>query len=65
MSRSWKTTGAGIGAILTAVGAGLTAIANGTPVMQVLMTAGPAIMAGIGLLCARDNDKSSEDVGAK
>jgi len=76
---SWKTTGCGIGMILSGVGAMLVAL--GKPIVAYLdedpdtvadvkvvytaIMAGVAmIMGGIGLLKARDNDKTSEDVDA-
>ena len=63
---SWKTTLAGVGAIITALGAALNALTDGNPDTTVnLSTTLTAITAGIGLIMARDNDKSSEDVGAK
>ncbi len=64
--KSWKTTLAGVAAILTAVGSALTAIIDNDPttVMDVGATVA-AIMAGIGLILARDNSKTSEDVGAR
>lgn len=49
---NWKTTVAGIGAILTAVGTVAVALAHGTPVDW--STAIAAIMAGIGLIAAKD-----------
>ena len=63
---SWKTTVAGVAAILTAVGSALTAFLDNDPttVMDVGATVA-AIMAGVGLILARDNDKSSENVGAR
>lgn len=64
--KSWKTTLTGIAAILTAVGAALTAIFDNNPntTIDVAVTAS-AIMAGIGLIFARDNNVTSEDAGAK
>jgi len=64
--KSWKTTVAGVAAILTAVGAALTALFDNdpTPVFDVATTSA-AVMAGIGLIMARDNDVSSEEAGAK
>jgi hypothetical protein len=59
---SWKTNTAGIGAILGALGAICTGIAHDN--FGAVATALPALIAGIGLLCARDNDKTSEEVGA-
>lgn len=50
--KNWKTTGAGIGAILVAIGTVIAALAQGTPVDW--STAIAAVMAGIGLIAARD-----------
>lgn len=60
---SWMTTGAGIGAILTALGSLLSGIAHND--VGAIGNAITGIIAGIGLLLARDNNKSSEDVGIK
>lgn len=63
---SWKTTVCGIISILSAV-ATLIAIPllDADPLTVPNWTAaGAAIMAGVGLLLARDNDKTSLDVGA-
>lgn len=49
---NWKTTSAGIGAILIAVGTIFSAIAHGTPVDWSSSIA--AVMAGIGLIAAKD-----------
>lgn len=64
--KSWKTTVTGIAAVLTAVGSALTALFDNDPntTLDVTVTAS-AIMAGIGLIFARDNNVSSEDAGAK
>lgn len=64
--KSWKTTVAGVAAILTAVGAALTAIFDNDPntVFDVATTSA-AVMVGIGLILARDNNVSSEEAGAK
>ena len=65
-SSSWKTTVAGIGMILGAIGILCGALTSKTPVDWT--TTGGAILAaitgGVGLLKARDNDKTSQDVGA-
>ena len=61
---SWKTTSAGIAAI---VGGGVAlyfSIHNGTANEATITASVTGILGGIGLICARDNDKSSEDVGA-
>lgn len=61
--KSWKTTGAGVAAILVAVGAAIKAITDGDATTNIDIGAlVAAVMAGVGLICARDNDKSSEDV---
>ena len=64
--RSWKTTVAGIAAIIAAVALAISNELDTDPATVadwgvVLAT----VIAGVGLLFARDNDKSSEDVGAK
>lgn len=64
--KSWRTTALGIGAILTALGNALTgqfdADVTTNPEWGVVIA---AVIAGVGLIMARDNNKSSEDVGAK
>ena len=64
MKTSWKTTTAGVLSIVVAVAsAALVWLKTGS-----LPDFGPviaAVTAGVGLLAARDNDKSCEDVGAK
>lgn len=65
MKKSWKTSLAGIAAILTAGGAALTAITDGNPSTEPDYAALiAAVMAGIGLLFARDNGVTSEEAGA-
>lgn len=64
--KSWKTSAAGIGAILIAVGSALTATFDGDPATVADWGAVvAAVIAGIGLIAARDNDKSSQDVGIR
>ena len=66
MKSSWKTTVAGIAAILVAGGTLVQAIFDGNPATAPNYEATiAAIAAGIGLLFARDNDVSSEKAGAK
>lgn len=66
MKKSWKTTTAGIGAILVALGSILQALFDGNPATEPDYAAlVAAIIAGVGLLAARDNGVSSEDAGAK
>lgn len=61
--KSWKTTAMGVVSILTALISIANALLNGTPIAWETTIA--AITAGIGLIAARDNDKTSLDVGAK
>ena len=66
MKKSWKTTAAGIGAILVAVGSALTAMFDADPATTADWGAViAAVIAGIGLITARDNNVSSEQAGAK
>ncbi len=65
-NKNWKTTGAGIAAILVAVSAALTAFTDGDPATSVdFASLLAAVIAGIGLICARDGDKSSEQLAQK
>lgn len=61
--KSWKTSLGGTGAILAGLGAIATGISKDD--YSVIAAALPAIIAGFGLLAARDNDKTSEETGAK
>jgi hypothetical protein len=66
---SWKTTMGGIGALLVALGSIGKIIVdyvngNGVDPTQ-LMIAFAAISSAVGLIAARDNDRTSEDVGLK
>jgi hypothetical protein len=66
MKGSYKTTVAGIGAILVAGGSLLQAIFDGNPATEPDYAAlVAAIVAGLGLIFARDNGVSSEEAGAK
>jgi len=68
-NKSWKTTGIAICAFLVALCTAFTAFADGNPETVVnwesLLEAGMAFGVGLGFWAARDNDKTSEDVGAK
>jgi uncharacterized membrane protein YhiD involved in acid resistance len=66
MTKSWKTSAAGIGAILVAVGSALSSMFDNNPATVADWGAVvAAVIAGIGLLAARDNGVSSEDAGVK
>lgn len=55
---SWKTSGAGIAAILVAGGAALTALTDNDPkTVPDWASLIAAVMAGIGLIFAKDNKK--------
>jgi uncharacterized membrane protein YhiD involved in acid resistance len=63
---SWRTTIAGVGAILVAVGSAFAAYFDNDPMTNADWGAVVAsIIAGVGLLNARDNKVSSEAAGAK
>jgi hypothetical protein len=63
---SWRTTTAGIAAIVVAIGAAVGALFDADPLtLPDWGAVAAAIMAGIGLLAARDNKVSSEQAGAK
>jgi uncharacterized membrane protein YhhN len=66
MKSSWKTSVAGLGAILVAVGVAITAMVDNdpttTPDWGIVFA---AVLAGVGLFFARDNNISSESAGAK
>lgn len=65
-NKSWKTTGAGITAIVAAVAGAANLMFDSNPATNPDWTAVvAAVTAGLGLIFARDNDKSSEDVNAK
>lgn len=66
MNGSWKTSAAGIGAILVAVGSAMNAMFDADPAtIPDWGAVVAAVIAGIGLLVARDNSVSSEAAGAK
>ena len=63
--KSWKTTLAGIAAIVAAVATAVSAQFDNDPatVPDWTLVIG-MVTAGVGLVLARDNDKTSEQVGA-
>lgn len=65
MNASWKTTLAGIAALVAAITTAIAAQFDSDPATTaewgIVIT---AVFAALGLTAARDNDKSSEDVGA-
>ena len=63
---SWRTTAAGIGAMLIAAGGALSATFDNDPSTVADWTAViAAFIAGFGLIFARDNKVSSEGAGIK
>lgn len=62
MKKSWKTSMAGLGAILVAAGSLMQALFDGNPATEPDYAAlVAAIIAGVGLLAARDNGVTSEE----
>lgn len=56
---SWKTTGAGVAAILVAVGSVLTALTDNDPLtVPDWGSLSAAVIAGVGLIFAKDNKKA-------
>jgi drug/metabolite transporter (DMT)-like permease len=63
---SWKTTTAGIAAIVAALATAVGALFDADPVsMPDWGAVAAAVMAGVGLIAARDNGVTSEQAGAK
>lgn len=63
MNTSWRTTTTGIVTVLIAVCNFVLGMVNNTPVD--IATTIAAITSGLGLVFARDNKVTSEDVGVK
>lgn len=58
---NWKTTAAGIGAIMVAVGGALKALFDGDPSTNIDLTATvAAVTVGFGLIAAKDADKKPQ-----
>jgi hypothetical protein len=63
---SWRTTTAGIAAIVVDLGTAVGALFDADPLtLPDWGAVAAAVMAGIGLLAARDNGVTSEQAGAK
>lgn len=63
---SWKTTAAGIAAIVAALATAVGALFDSDPLsMPDWGAVAAAVMAGVGLIAARDNGVTSEQAGAK
>jgi len=60
--KSWKTTIAGICAFILAIIEGYNALETGSPFNSTMLM---EALVGVGLLAAKDGDKTSEDVGTK
>jgi hypothetical protein len=66
MKGSWKTSAAGIAAIVVAIASCVQAQFDGDPAtVPSYEVAIAAIITGLGLIFARDNGVSSESAGAK
>ena len=64
--KSWKTTAAGIAAIVAAVALAISHQFDTDPATVADWSAViTALTAGVGLVLARDNDKTSEQAGAQ
>jgi len=58
---NWKTTLAGVGAIMVAVGGALKSLFDGDPTTNIdLASTIAAITIGVGLIAAKDADKKTE-----
>lgn len=65
MKKSWKTTTAAVAAIVAGIAAAVQAQLDGdASTVPDWSGVVPILIAAVGLLFARDNDKRSEDVGA-
>ena len=64
--KSWKTTAAGIAAIIAAIALAISHQFDTDPATIADWSAViTALTAGVGLVLARDNDKTSEQAGAR
>jgi hypothetical protein len=60
---SWKTTLMGVSGALTALGMAAKGLSDGDVELAMQSTGG--FIVAMGLIFARDNDKSSQDVGCR
>jgi len=66
MNASWRTSAAGLGAILVAIGSAVTALTDNDPLtIPDWGAVVAAVIAGIGLLFARDAKVSSQQEGIR
>jgi hypothetical protein len=66
MKKSWKTTVAGVAGIIIAIASCVQALLDGDPAtVPNYEIALAAVITGLGLIFARDNNVSSEAAGAK
>ncbi len=66
MKASWRTSAAGIGAILVAIGSAVTAITDNDPLtIPDWGAVVAAVIAGVGLIFARDAKVSSQQEGIR
>jgi len=66
MKASWRTSAAGVGAILVAIGSAVTAITDNDPMTIPDWGAViAAVIAGVGLIFARDAKVSSQQEGIR
>ena len=65
MTRSWKTTLAGVLTVLGIIGTQLGALFDADPLTVINWPILLAAIPGLGLLAARDNGVTSEKAGAK
>lgn len=64
--KSWKTTVAGVAGVIAAIATAIQAQFDGDPAtIPDWALVGGLLATGIGLLLARDNDKTSEQAGAR
>ncbi len=65
-SMSWKTTMLGVATLVVTLGSAAVALLDGNPETGIeIESLIVQVTAAIGLICARDNNKSSEAVGVK